>query len=785
MASPRQVTFFGIYQSVLLVVLGILFIISCTVPKKYQAGKPFVFNTTIDLNSNQKGSEKVALKTRLENYLDDSLKVRKVLGIRWIPPFFHYKLVTPPVFDTLAIDRSKTFLFGLLNAEGYFNPTITDTFRIDTVKDQMRVKVNFFVTAGVQYVLDSIGYVLETPHLQQLALQNAAASVLKKNEPFSIDKISAERDRLINLFRNHGYYKVSREDVYVERDTVIAALIDPTLDPLEQFRILDSLQKNRKNPTINLTIRQRMGRDTANLQQYYVGDITVYPDVPPLQDSADVESKVTVIDDYRIVYSSNRFKLPFIARNISLKKGQLYSQQEHYKTINKFSNFSAWDQVDIDLFERMDSVPLLDATIRLYPRKKRTLNIDFETSRNTTDLLTTGSLFGIGVIVGVTNRNGYRESIITNSNIRVGIEFGADAVQTGQAIFSHNIMIPRYIKPFQRLNRKNFDLPRTLINFHTAYTNRKEFVNIKSIHTSFGVEGTRKNHTWQWLPFNVEYADVTGIKSVDENGNVKDSVDELVKQYPWLKQTYEDQFIISQILTYSYRKANQNKLNFFSSRLESSGALTGMIEELDRGELRRFLRLDAEFKHFINYTKSTLAFRAFAGYAYIYGRSGDTMENNLPSFKAFFAGGPYSMRAWQIRRLGLGSSDLYNTGGDTGKVDRFGDVKTEFNVEYRFDIATIGALKLKSAFFLDIGNIWAKTYKDGVLIPEAQFSFNRFYRDLAVGGGSSLRFDFDYFLIRLDWAYKLKDPTIDEQKGWFNNLTIGNGQFQLGIGYPF
>jgi hypothetical protein len=759
---------------VLVVVLCFLFITSCTVPKRYQAGKPFVFNTTINLNSNQKGSEKVALKERLNNYLDDSLKVRKVLGIGWAPPFFHYRLVSPPVFDTTAIDRSKTFMFGLLNAEGYFNPDIRDTFHIDTVGAQMRVKVNFFVNPGVQYVLDSIGFDLETPHLQQLTMQHAGESLLKRNQPFSIDKISAERDRLISLFRNHGYYKVSRDDLYAERDTVIAALIDPTLDPLEQFRILDSLQKKRTSPTINVTFKQRIGRDTGNLQQYYMGDITVYPDVPPLQDSADIASKVVVIDDYRIVYSTDKFKLPFVARNISLKKGQLYSQQIHYKTINKFANLSAWNQVDIDLTERMDTVPILDATIRLYPRLKRTLNIDFESSRNTTDVVASGSLFGIGFNMGVTNRNGFRESILTNSNIRVGVEFGVDAVQTGQIGFSHNIIIPRYIKPFQALNRKNFDVPRTLINFNTGYTNRRLFMNIKSFNTSFGVEGTRKKHTWQWLPFNVEYYNVVGID---------DSLTNFLKKYPWLKPVYSNVFIMSQIITYNYRTVNTNKLNFFSTRLESSGALAGMIEEWDRGELRRFLRLDAEFKHFINYDKSALAFRAFAGYAYIYGRSGDTMEHNLPWSKAFFAGGPYSMRAWQIRRLGPGSSILY----DTAKTptDRFGDIKTEFNVEYRFNVATIGALKLKSALFVDIGNIWAKTLHNQVFIPEAQFDFSRFYRDLAVGGGTSLRLDFDYFLIRLDWAYKLKNPATEEQNGWFDNLTFGNGQFQLGIGYPF
>ena len=772
MSSPRQVTFFAIYRTVLVVVVSALLITSCTVPKRYQAGKPFVFNTTINLNSNQKGSEKVALKDRLTNYLDDSLKVRKVLGLAWLPPFLQDKLVEPPVFDTLAIERSKTFLFGLLNAEGYFNPVIRDTFLIDTVGDQMRVNVDFFVNTGVQYVLDSIGFDLETPHLQQLTRQQAGESLLKKNQPFSVDQISAERDRLINLFRNHGYYKVSREDLYVERDTVIAALIDPTLDPFEQFRILDSIQKKRGNPTINITIKQRIGRDTGNLQQFYIGDITVYPDMPPLQDTAETPGKVIVIDDYRIVYTSDKFKLPFIARNISLKKGQLYSQLDHYKTINKFANLSAWDQVDLDLTERLDSVPLLDATIRLYPRLKRTLNIDFETSRNTTDLLTIGSLFGVGFNMGVTNRNGFRESILTNSNIRVGVEFGPSVVQTVQTSFSHNIVVPRYITPFKVLNKKNFSLPRTLINFNAAYTDRRLVYNARSVNTSFGVEGTRKNHTWQWLPFNVEYTHVVG-----------DSLKRLTEKFPWLSQAFNDGFILSQIITYNYRIANENKLKFFSSRLESSGALAGIFKSLDRGKLRRFVRLDVEFKHFINYSKSSLAFRAFAGYGYVYGKSGDSLERNLPFFKAFFAGGPYSMRAWRIRGLGLGSSTLYETAAN--KDLRFGDIKTEFNVEYRFNIATIGAMKLKSALFVDIGNIWAKTFKDGVLIPEAQFNLSRLYRDLAVGGGTSLRFDFDYFLIRLDWAYKLKNPAISEQNGWFNNLTFGNGQFQLGIGYPF
>jgi hypothetical protein len=67
-----------------------------------------------------------------------------------------------------------------------------------------------------------------------------------------------------------------------------------------------------------------------------------------------------------------------------------------------------------------------------------------------------------------------------------------------------------------------------------------------------------------------------------------------------------------------------------------------------------------------------------------------------------------------------------------------------------------------------------------------EFKFNNLYRDIAIGGGTSLRLDFDFFLIRLDWAYKLKDPTFyEDNAGWFHKLKITSGQLQFGIGYPF
>jgi len=71
------------------------------------------------------------------------------------------------------------------------------------------------------------------------------------------------------------------------------------------------------------------------------------------------------------------------------------------------------------------------------------------------------------------------------------------------------------------------------------------------------------------------------------------------------------------------------------------------------------------------------------------------------------------------------------------------------------------------------------------------------YQDLAIGVGTGLRFDFNYFIVRIDYALKMKDPTRTTNNGWLdlrnmqwseikkNNLKVNNYAWQFGIGLPF
>ena len=163
-------------------------------------------------------------------------------------------------------------------------------------------------------------------------------------------------------------------------------------------------------------------------------------------------------------------------------------------------------------------------------------------------------------------------------------------------------------------------------------------------------------------------------------------------------------------------------------------------------------------------------------------------DKTLPFFKQFVAGGPNSMRAWGLRQLGLGSSLLSDTSDEFS--DRTGDLQLEGNCEYRFQVADMGSVKFNSAVFMDVGNIW--NFKSDPANPEARLEFSKIPDDLAVAIGVGLmRLNVANFIIRVDFALKLKDPARREAEWlwdkftWRNRNGNNNYAFQIGIGMPF
>lgn len=795
MFRRRQVTVSFSKPAWLLLTLSFAFFFSCTVPRKYQYHQPFVFAVNVKVEGNLPKDEKKDLAQKLSNQLDDSLRTQ-VVSIAGL----YRRVISPPVFDTANVRRSIGFMVALLNSTGYYKPTIKDTVRRDTVrfrnadKNEYRVTIDFTINPGKQLKLDSAGYALATPSLQALALETRNQSLLKKGKPYSKQLMSSEVDRLVELFRNNGYYKFSKEDLVIVLDTVVSALIDPNLDPFQQEALLVQLKQKRDHPTIKVVVEQRPIRDTTHVIRYSIGHVTVYPDLPiVLEDTVTVSNiDTSAAKGFTLITRSDKFKPSVIVNNIYVRPDSLYRVRNSLRTVNRFNQMGAWQQQSMSFSPSFEADTILDATLKLYPAKKQYLNVDYEVARNTNDIVTATNLFGINVNLGLRNRNTFRESVLSSTTLRGGVELGSDFIQTTQASISHTISFPellprhltQYLPSWIRPKRKSqLDSIRSVVNVNGSYIDRRQFFTMRSVNGSFGYEWTRGNKSYLYRPVNIEYTQL----------DKTDSFKTYLNNYPSLNLAFRSGLVLSQQFIYKSIHKVENHTDFLTLSGESSGALFGLIKKLDEGALWRFIKGEVDYRHHIDYRRTQLAFHAYAGAGWAYGREGTNgWEQTLPFYKAFFAGGPNSMRGWQVRQLGLGSSKFYDTAGMSTKtfpLDRFGDVQLEGNIEYRFPLGTFFTVKVQSALYVDAGNIWDRH----VLIDTPQitrdadkgsdFKFDRFYKEIAVDAGTGLRFDFDLFIIRFDYAYKLKNPQYSNE--WFEGLKLFHGQFQLGIGYPF
>ncbi|GAO43461.1 hypothetical protein FPE01S_02_05660 [Flavihumibacter petaseus NBRC 106054] len=757
--------------------MPLLLLAGCKVTKNYPKDKPFVYKTTVKLNTRLPQAEKSILLSKLEKQVADSLQSR------WVTKLFVKQVLNnPPVFDTANVTQSAIFLNDLLKANGYIYGNITwDTsLVIVPKKQQQRVYTTFTVNTGKVMHVDSVGYGFRDSTLQALALVNQDAGKLKKGDTYTKDKIAQELDRLLNVFRNNGYLKISREDIYAEVDTVVAGIFDPGLDPFEQIRLLEEMQKRREDPKIDVRFLQRGAKNPEHLRQYFFRNVSIYPDLQLVQDTVQVFGDTARRGGVMIYQSRNLFKPSFLARNNTIKPGAIYRQDNVNRTNNVFGQMSAWKQVGIEL-RPIDSIGVVDANINMYPAKRRNIGGDFEVSRNQSDILTSTNLFGIGVQFGLQDRNVSRQSVLSSTNLRFGIELGnqGQIIQTFQTNLSQSFTIPKFVLPFKIRADRSLLATRTILNATAAYTDRRDFYATRSLNTSIAYDWVnRKNRNWTYSPLNIEFVRVYDT----------DSLRKLYDSIPNLKNLFNDGLIISQYLILRNTWGRGNKLYSLKTQVEESGAIFGMFPTIDlQGRLSRFVRGDIDFRYYVNHDKHSWAFRIFGAMGVPYGQLLDSTKNivkeqTLPFYKSYFAGGPSSMRGWQIRQLGPGSSKIFAN----NNADRFADIQLEGNIEYRFDLAVVFGIKLKSALFTDFGNIWYRNNQGDPSLDDAVFKVNKLYRDLAVDLGTSLRLDFNYFLIRFDWAYKFKDPFYAEHKnGWFYDMNLFKGQFQLGINYPF
>jgi outer membrane protein insertion porin family len=777
--------------------LGFLFLLimfsSCSTIKinrikNYPASKPFVYENRIEITGDISKDEKNRLTNELENYWDDSLQVRMIQS--WI--FFH-TYNNPPVLDSVNVTRTIQYMNAYLNSQGYYYANFRDSVQVDTVRSQLRATIAMYIDPGKNIRIDSVSYSMRDTTLQRLTLQEQPNTYLKKDNPYSKQIISQELDRLVTLYRQNGYYYFTRENIQAVVDSIDASLLTFTLDPFRQAQLLAEAARNRRlNPKWDINITRKPISDSGKLTQYYVGKIFYYPETK-LADIPDSLLQRTDFKEFRrrelvMRYKDGTFTYQPMRDHSYFRTGDLYNENIYFKTVNSLTQLGAWQQVDgIAMPRDKDS---LDLHFFLVPAVKHSYQLGLEGSLNTADI-GSDNLVGISGNIEYTNRNVWKRAIQSLTTFRSGVELNLlsssenDLLQTFFVSVGQTYSIPKLILPFKSTRRKlnAIDNKRTLFSLHATYIDRRNYYLLRSFITSWGYEWKKKNTVWIYKPINLE------LYSLDK----RPQLDTLIDKNPWMENSFNEGRIISQKIS-MIKNVNPltNKNYYLRLGGEEAGGLFGLLPGL-KNNIYRFIKAEAEFKKTFYFNKTELATRVFAGVGYNYGTD-SSIGQTLPFFKQFFAGGPFSMRAWALRQLGLGSSTVSDQDTSINSYhDRFGDMQLETNIEYRFPIANIAGMKISSALFADIGNIW--NVKADISNPDAQFAFKNLYRDLALGIGTGLRVDFSYFLVRLDIGYKVKDPARPTKDGWMkgfqwqetrpSGLTVNNYALQLGIGLPF
>lgn len=790
----KNISFFSRFY-----LLGLLFLLNaCADLKKavihdYPKQMSFVYDNKVVIKDANNNIEALALANELSNYWDDSIKAKQVRQ------FGVFNTILQPLrYQEDKLEPSSQFMKNYLATKGYNQPILTPIVKVDTVKEEWRARITMEIRLNKKTLIDSVVYELNDSLLQFIANKNTAFAYVKKGMVYSNESINNELDRLVELFRANGYYYFTKEKIFTEVDTLNQQLMELNLDPLDQINqvlVAQKIEKEQPLWKLSFQLRNNNNSNSNEFKQYPTGQQIFYTDLK-LSDNPDtvLAKGLTYQASYKNIiqhYTKYKFKSPLFEEQSIIKKGDLFNENLYYQTLNNFSNLGAWQQVDARTTIQNDSIYL---HYFLTPSLRHSFNFDIEGSKNNSQLVA-GNLLGLSTSITFRDRNVQKKSISSISNARAGIELNVNngndnLTQTLLFNLGHTYSFPNLIIPFVPKRSTYANQTRTTFSLNGAYIDRLNYYKLKSFTTNWGYE-LKKNkngaeNIWTYKPINVELYNLNKFAKLDS----------LLILNPFLRSSFNEGNVISQTFNYlstgtSLKNPNQN--NYLRIGIEEAGGLTGLFKGAS-SSIYRYIKAEVELRKLYKYQYTELAWRFMGGWGNNYSND-PVLKGQLPFFKQFTAGGPYSMRAWGLRQLGLGSSQFYDTSLKSQSFDRFGDFQLEANLEYRFPLFQWGSYKIGSAVYTDIGNIW--NIRGTELDPAAGFKLDKLYKDIAVAVGTGLRMDFNYFIIRIDYALKMKDPTRLQNDGWLdirnlkwaevkpNGVKVNNYALQFGIGLPF
>jgi outer membrane protein assembly factor BamA len=675
----------------------------------------------------------------------------------------------PVVFDPAAVERTNRQFELYMRNKGYFNARISDSL----MKKGRKVTVLYDIHTSTPHRIRSISYNVEDPELAEPIQSDTVNSLLRVNAKLDVDLLQEERIRIEENLRNTGYFNFSREYVYFNADTAAG----------------------NRDVHLTLGIKKYIARISENevrLQshsRYQIRDVYVFTEFDPRASLINPAEYLTLFDTLSFRGMSILFKerLPVnprvIAQSNFILPGAWFSQEDVDRTYRNFFGLRLYRLINIRFREHASNdtltTPLLDCFIQLTPFKLQSTTLEIEGTNSSGD-------FGFGGNLIYQHRNFFRGAEIFDLKLKGGLETlreneSSDFRNTYEYGVESNLRIPKFLLPIRSISFIKRYNPQTNIKLAYNYQKRPDYTRTVA-NATFGYQwkGT------EYITNIINPIEFSTIKLLNVKRDFLDRISGTILEF-----SYQDHLISE--TNYSFIFNNQEigraqDFVFFRWNIEFAGNILTSLHsafeaekvdgtyQLFGTEIAQFGRTDIDFRYYQYLSESnSLVYRFFAGAGLPYGNS-----VALPFEKKYFSGGANSIRAWQVRSLGPGS---FYEESDRSFPNRTADIKLEANLEYRFKMFWL----LEGAFFLDAGNIWAINKSDQR--EGAVFNPGSFYRDIALGTGFGTRFDFSFFVFRLDLGLKLRNPSEPEGTRWIpwdRKVNFSNDfAINIGIGYPF
>ena len=666
----------------------------------------------------------------------------------------------PVLLDSVQIINSVDQLKIVMKQLGYFDAEVDYKVTFKR-KDHKKSKVDYFVTAHEPYTVSRIRYDISIPEYKRIVVLNQRKSVLSNGMQYNENLINDELTRIIDLIRNEGYYYVEKSILRCE------VMYDPP----------DSTGKDPRSVNLTIMLNIPQGESASRyLYKYYINNVYVNPDMPSLT-VTDVDYDTTFYyyqtrrDSSRMFFIDERFdgqvQKPYfsykvLSNAIFTRTGQHYAQFSRNLSSRSLNSLDNFDYINIvyreneALLDTVHRTGALDVYYRMIRKKRHSVGGQIELRNDKS-----------AISLSYTNRNIFRGAEHLTLNLSGGYFYyslanlfkGQNSLSYPEFGASASLNFPNRMFLLNNLISENTVSRSTTLKFAVSYLGLYNRLMYSAALVYLWSPSSYMSH-------NVSPIEISTINNSDKRLTSLMNYD----AYP---ESYQNKFgkfmLFSAKYTFNYlipkfvesRRHNMH----LSVNAESCGTillgLNKLISPNERWVLGRnqldstgynytaFEKLDIlwNYTYTIN-NDNAIAMRSDVGFIIPLDK-----DSYVPYEKGFYMGTSNSMRGWSYRGLGPGS---YQHGEDTLYT---GDIKIEFNLEYRGTIYR----SFKYGIFADVGNIWLSRKNDDM--PGAEFAFNRFFKELAVDVGVGLRLDFNFFVIRVDYAVPIYDPMRSEEQG--------------------